>query len=93
MHYTPWNRKQIEHLTDRIKISFSPVLGVYMPEGFAECPTCDTHIIPMCTGPVNGGRLITLSLRCPACDNLIQRDFLEVSPGRTVPFHRRLAVY
>jgi len=93
MHCTPWNRQQIEHLMDRIGISFSPVLDDYLPEGFAECPTCNTRIIPRCTGPVNGGRLITLALRCPSCDNLIQRDFLVISRGRTVPFHRRLAAY
>jgi len=90
---TRWNPRQIEGLTNRIGIRFSPVLGDYMPEGFAVCPTCDNHIIPGCRGPVHGGRVITLTLQCRGCDTRLERDFLEISLGRVVPFYRRDAAF
>ena len=93
MHQTKtnWNDRQVRHLTDRIAIKFSPVLGDYMTDGFAACPVCNQHVISSCQGPVHGGRVIVLTLRCPRCDSAVERDFLEISLGRAVPRYRREA--
>jgi hypothetical protein len=88
-----WSDQQIQNLTKRIGIRFSPVLGDYMTEGFAACPTCNNHVISRCDGPVNGGRIIVLTIRCPGCDNLVEREFLEISIGRAVPCFRRESRY
>jgi DNA-directed RNA polymerase subunit RPC12/RpoP len=86
---TNWDDRQVRHLTDRIAIKFSPVLEDYMTDGYAVCPTCNQHVISSCQGPVHGGRVIVLTLRCPRCGSAAERDFLEVSRGRTEPRFRR----
>jgi hypothetical protein len=91
MQPTHWSDEQVRHLTDRIGIRFSPVLGDYMTEGFAACPLCQHHVVSRCHGPVSGGRIVVLTIRCPSCGTLTERDFLEVSIGRTVPCYRREA--
>ncbi len=42
---------------------------------------------------MHGGRVITLTLQCRGCDTRLERDFLEISLGRVVPFYRRDAAF
>ena len=86
-----WSDPEVSALTARIGIRFSPVLGDYMTEGFAACPTCEAHVLARCEGPINGGRIIILTIRCPGCDSRAEREFLEISIGRVVPRYRREA--
>ncbi|MBN2491333.1 MAG: hypothetical protein JXQ29_10850 [Planctomycetes bacterium] len=91
MYLTQWSEEQVRQITDRIGLRFSPILGDYMTEGFAACPLCQHHVVARCDGPASGGRIIVLTIRCPACGTTTECDYLEVSIGRAVPCYRRQA--
>ena len=89
MRKSSWDDEHVSELTRRIGLRFSPVLGDYITEGVADCPSCRGHVISRCSGPLTGGRIIRLTLECPGCGSLAEREFLEVSTGRTEPCFRR----
>jgi hypothetical protein len=89
MRESRWNDEHVSELTRRIELRFSPVLDDYVTEGSADCPACRGHVVSRCTGPLAGGRIIRLTLECPGCGSLAEREFLEVSHGRTQPCFRR----